>query len=96
VGSDEFFDEMPSEDIEDAGTSLSLVEAVEGVLDTLRPALVADGGNVELLGVDSDGTARLSFQGQCATCPAQQATLRVGLEEPLLESVAGLTSVVAI
>jgi Fe-S cluster biogenesis protein NfuA len=74
----------------------TLEEAVEGVLDRLRPALVADGGNVELLGVDGDGTARITFQGQCATCPAQQATLRFGLSEPLLEAVPGLTSVVAI
>jgi len=77
-------------------TPPSLLEAVESVLDCLRPALIADGGNVELLGVDSDGTARLSFQGQCATCPAQQATLRVGLSTPLLEAVPGLTGVVAI
>ncbi len=74
----------------------SLQEAVEGILDRLRPALIADGGNVELLGVDSDGTARVSFQGQCATCPAQQATLRIGLEEPLVAAIPGLTGVVAI
>ena len=84
-----------SEELEAAGPP-SLREAVEGILDRLRPALIVDGGNVELLGVDSDGTVRLSFQGQCATCPAQQATLRIGLAEPLLAAVPGLTDVVAI
>jgi Fe-S cluster biogenesis protein NfuA len=74
----------------------ALLEAVELELDRLRPALVADGGNIELLGVDADGTARVTFQGQCATCPAQQATLRIGLEQPLLEAVPGLTGLVAL
>ena len=84
---------MALHEIEEPGPRLS---AVEAVLDGLRPALIADGGNVELLGIDADGTVRISFQGQCATCPAQQATLRLGLEEPLLEAVPGLTSVIAI
>lgn len=71
-------------------------EAVEIWLDQIRPALVADGGNVELLGVDRDGTVRVSFQGACTTCPAQLATLRVGLEEPLRKAFAGVQSVVSV
>jgi Fe-S cluster biogenesis protein NfuA len=74
----------------------SIVDAVEAQLDRLRPALVADGGNVELLGVDADGTVRITLQGQCATCPAQSATLRLGLEEPIRNAIPGVTSVVAI
>ena len=79
---------MPAQD--------SLRDAVESQLDRIRPALIADGGNVELLGVDSDGTVRVALQGQCATCPAQVATLQIGIEEPLLAAVPGLTAVVAI
>ena len=78
------------------GTGTALREAVELELDRLRPALVADGGNVELLGIDADGTVRVTFQGQCATCPAQQATLRVGIEKPLLDAVPGLVGLVAL
>jgi Fe-S cluster biogenesis protein NfuA len=74
----------------------SLHQAVEAELDGLRPALIADGGNVELLGVDDDGTVRLVLQGECATCPAQFATLRVGLEEPLRSAVPGVTAVVLV
>jgi len=74
----------------------SLHDAVEAELDGLRPALIADGGNVELLGVDDDGTVRLVLQGKCATCPAQFATLRVGLEEPLRSAVPGVTAVVLV
>ena len=54
-------------------------EIVEAWLDRIRPALVADGGNVELVGVEHDGTVRVVLQGTCADCPAQLATLRVGM-----------------
>ena len=73
-----------------------LRDLVEVELDRLRPALVADGGNVELVSVDADGTVRISLQGACVTCPAQHATVRVGLEEPLRRSVPGVAAVVAV
>ena len=73
-------------------------EEVEKVLDRLRPGLIADGGNVELIGVEADGTVRVSLRGACATGPAQTATLRVGLEEPLplLKAFPGLTAVIPV
>lgn len=71
-------------------------EAVEALLDRLRPGLVADGGNVELVSIDPDGTVRLTFQGACNSCPAQLATLRVALEEPLRKSFRGIQAVVAV
>lgn len=76
--------------------SLPLRQQVERVLDRLRPALIADGGNVELLDIRSDGTVRIVLQGACATCPAQLATVRVGLEEPLRRAVPGVTAVVPV
>ena len=71
-------------------------EDVESVLDRLRPGLVADGGNVELIDVEADGTVRIAMQGACADCPAQPATLRVGIEEPLRQAIPGVTAVIAI
>jgi Fe-S cluster biogenesis protein NfuA len=71
-------------------------EIVEAWLDDVRPALIADGGNIELIAVDYDGTVRVSMQGACAECPAQLATLRIGIEEPLKQSVRGVRSVVVI
>ena len=67
---------------------------VEAWLDRIRPGLVADGGNVELVGVDHDGTVRVVLQGACADCPAQLATLRVGIEEPLKRALPGVQAVV--
>jgi Fe-S cluster biogenesis protein NfuA len=55
---------------------------------------VADGGNVELVGVEHDGTVRVALQGACADCPAQLATLRVGIEEPLKRALPGVQAVV--
>ncbi len=77
-------------------SSGSLRERVELALDRLRPALVVDGGNVELLGVSEDGTVRVELQGACATCPARSATLRFGLEPGLRGEVPEVTAVVAL
>lgn len=69
---------------------------VEAWLDRVRPGLIADGGNVELLSVDHDGTVRVVLQGACVDCPAQLATLRVAIEEPLKKAISGIRAVVAI
>ena len=69
---------------------------MERVLDRLRPALVADGGDVELVQVDEDGTVQVSLLGACATCPAQLATLRYGLEARLREEVPRVEAVVPV
>ncbi|MFK7898346.1 MAG: NifU family protein [Myxococcota bacterium] len=69
---------------------------MEAWLDRVRPALVADGGNVELLSVDYDGTIRIALQGACVECPAQISTVRIGIEEPLKKAIAGVQSVVVI
>ena len=69
-------------------------ENVEAWLDRIRPALVADGGNVELVSVEHDGTVRITLQGACVDCPSQLATLRVGIEEPLKRALRGVQAVV--
>ena len=70
--------------------------AVEAALDRLRPALIVDGGNVELIDIDDEGNVRIAFQGACATCPAQIATLRIGLEAPLKRAVPGVTALISV
>lgn len=69
---------------------------VEAALDRLRPALLQDGGNVELLGVAEDGTVRVELQGACVDCPAQLSTLRLALEPALREAVPEVTGLVAV
>ena len=69
---------------------------VEAQVDRIRPGLIADGGNIEIAGLDPDGTLRVVLQGECATCPAQLVTLRIAIEEPLRKALQGITAVVAI
>lgn len=69
-------------------------EDVRAALDVLRPGLLADGGNVELVSVDDDGTVHIALQGACADCPAQEMTLRHVLEPQLRERLTGVQGVV--
>jgi Fe-S cluster biogenesis protein NfuA len=67
---------------------------VEDVIDRLRPGLALDGGNVELASIDEDGAVSLLFQGACARCPAQLATLRLVIEPTLRREVPAVTQVI--
>ncbi|MEM6290123.1 MAG: NifU family protein [Myxococcota bacterium] len=60
----------------------ALVERVREVLDECRPMVQADGGDIELLDVQSD-TVHLQLTGNCVGCPSAQATLRQGIERRL-------------
>jgi len=67
--------------------SLALTtENVEQVLDDLRPYLMADGGNVELVEIDGP-TVKLRLQGACGSCPSSAMTLRMGIERRLKEYI---------
>ncbi len=59
---------------------------VETVLDELRPYLMADGGNVELVEIDGP-IVRLRLQGACGTCPSSTYTLKLGIERKLQEMI---------
>jgi Fe-S cluster biogenesis protein NfuA len=61
-------------------------ENVETVLDELRPYLLADGGNVELVEVEGP-VVRLRLQGACGSCPSSAMTLRMGIERKLRETI---------
>ncbi len=67
---------------------------VAAVLELLRPSLQADGGDVELVGVDEDGVVTVELQGACKGCPMSQMTLANGVERILKERVPGVTRVV--
>jgi Fe-S cluster biogenesis protein NfuA len=65
---------------------------VETVLDTLRPYLMSDGGNVEL--VDIDGPiVKLRLQGACGSCPSSTMTLRMGIERKLRDMIPEIAEV---
>ena len=70
-------------------------EAVEEVLEEIRPALRADGGNVELLEVSEDGIVKLEMVGACAGCPMATLTLKAGIERVLFERIPDIAGVEA-
>ena len=72
-----------------------LMERVEKALDSIRPALMADGGNVELVAVE-DGIVKVRLQGACGTCPSALMTLKQGIEVRVKEEIPEIKEVVAV
>jgi Fe-S cluster biogenesis protein NfuA len=70
-----------------------LMEQVEKALGDVRPALQADGGDIELVGVTDDGIVQVRLQGACAGCPMSQMTLTQGVERHLKTVVPGVERV---
>ena len=68
-------------------------DKVEKVLNEIRPMLIRDGGNVELVSID-DGVVKVRLQGACAGCPMSQMTLRNGIERVLKEKIPEVKAVV--
>ena len=73
-----------------------MIEDVKKVLDEIRPALRADGGDMELVEVTEDGTVRLRLTGACGHCPMSTVTLKMGIERRLKEKVPGIKEVVSV
>jgi Fe-S cluster biogenesis protein NfuA len=69
------------------------LEQVEKALGDVRPALQADGGDIELVGVTEDGVVQVRLQGACAGCPMSQMTLTAGVERHLKTVVPGVERV---
>uniref|UniRef100_UPI001F2E3173 NifU family protein n=1 Tax=Leptodesmis sichuanensis TaxID=2906798 RepID=UPI001F2E3173 len=67
-------------------------ENVETVLDEMRPYLMADGGNVELVEIDGP-IVKLRLQGACGSCPSSTMTLRMGIERRLREFIPEIAEV---
>ncbi len=70
-------------------------EKVEAALEQVRPALLADGGNVQLIDV-KDGVVKLRLTGACGGCPMATMTLKGGIERVLKEQVPEVKEVIAV
>ncbi len=72
-------------------------EKVEEVIEDIRPALQADGGDVELVEVDEEeGVVKVRLTGACRGCPMSQMTLQMGIEKELKKQVPDVSKVVAV
>ena len=72
-----------------------MFDEVKAALDEVRPALQADGGDVELVSVE-DGLVKVRLQGHCRGCPMSQMTVKMAIEKRLKEKVEGIKSVEAV
>ncbi len=70
-------------------------EKIEAALEQIRPALLADGGDVQLVDV-SNGVVKVKLTGACGDCPMATLTLRQGIERVLKEQVPEVKEVIAI
>ena len=68
---------------------------VEEVIEIIRPAIQADGGDISLLDVDQDsGIVTVELHGACVSCPASTVTMKAGIERIMKDRVPGVTAVV--
>ena len=70
--------------------------AVEEALDTIRPYLIADGGNITLVEITADMKVKVKLTGACNKCPMSQQTLQNGVEVVIKKAVPEITEVIAI
>ena len=71
-------------------------ERVQNVINLIRPAVQADGGDIELVDVADDGVVQIRFHGACHGCPSSTMTLQMGIERNLREKVPEVTRVVPV
>ncbi|MDR2072357.1 MAG: NifU family protein [Spirochaetaceae bacterium] len=73
-----------------------LEEKVKSVLDSVRPSLQADGGDVEFVSVSEDGKVSVKLVGACGHCPMATMTLKNGIENYLKKEIPEVTAVVGV
>ena len=71
-------------------------EKVQEVLELVRPALQADGGDVELVDVTDDGIVSVKLTGACGSCPMSTMTLKMGIERTLRDKIPEVKEVVQV
>lgn len=70
-----------------------LSQRIEAALDSIRPYLVADGGNIKITEVTEDKIVRLEFVGACGNCPMSAMTFKAGVVEAIKRDVPDVKAV---
>lgn len=73
--------------------SKELIDKVEEALETMRPFLAADGGDMELVDITEEMVVRVKLLGSCRDCHMSEMTLKAGVEEAIKRSVPQITAV---
>ena len=80
----------------ETNTQRTFEEKVKDVIESVRPALQAHGGDIELVATDDDKSVKVRLQGACQGCPGAQMTMRAGIERILREKVPEVNEVIAV
>lgn len=72
------------------------LEKVQKSLESMRPFLQADSGDVELIDISDDGIVKVRLTGACSVCPMSVMTLRAGIERALMRDIPGVRRVEAV
>ena len=75
---------------------LDLYDRVEQALDTIRPYLATDGGNVKILDITDEGLLKIELLGTCGNCPMSTMTMKAGIEESVKKAVPEILQVEAV
>lgn len=75
---------------------MDLLQRVEAALDTIRPYLEADGGNVSIEEITPDMVVRLRLLGSCGSCPMSIMTLKAGIEQAIKRAVPEIEGIEAV
>jgi Fe-S cluster biogenesis protein NfuA len=90
------FPERYHNKINQVRSKLILKDEVEKIINEIRPHLVADGGDIELVDVDKEGTVKVKLKGACAGCLMSQMTLQLGVEQYLKSKVPQVKKVISV
>jgi Fe-S cluster biogenesis protein NfuA len=77
-------------------TTESLYKRVEEALDSIRPYLQADGGNVEVIEITTDQNLKIELKGACKTCNMSQMTMKAGIEETIRRAVPEIKDIISV
>lgn len=70
-----------------------LTQRIEASLDSIRPYLEADGGNVKIKNITGENVVQLEFLGACGSCPMSTMTFKAGVEEAIKKAVPEITRI---
>ncbi len=74
----------------------SLHDRVKKVLDSVRPYLQSDGGDIDLIDVTDDGVVKVKLTGACHGCPYSMMTLKAGVEQAIMKEVSEVKQVISV
>ena len=77
-------------------TRSEIIQRIETSLDSIRPHLIADGGNIEVVDITPDNVLKVRLVGNCENCPMSFMTMKAGVEQAIKMAVPEIVAVEAI